>query len=30
MKKTLFITGLIVIPGALTGYLLYQLYKRLK
>ena len=30
MKKALFVTGLIIIPGALTAYLLYKLYERLK
>lgn len=30
MKRALFITGLIVVPGALTGYLIYKLYKKVK
>ncbi len=30
MKKTLFVAGLVFIPGMLTGYLIYKLYRSLK
>jgi hypothetical protein len=29
MKKTIMIIGLALVPGALTGYLIYKLYRRL-